>query len=127
MLNLHPPFRWATEADRDAITALAGKSAPGAEAVVAEEGGRILAVLSGRPSGESWRVEALAVADGHAAELGPRLLRLADALAAEDELGAVALKPDILAQDLRVLLEEEGFRSAEGDPGLMVRPVVPQG
>ena len=129
MLNLHPPFRRATPEDRDAVAALAGpgQALDGREIVVAEEEGRVVAVLAGRTSGDMWQVELLAAPEDRWAELGPRLLRLADALAAEDELGEVALRPDILQPGRRSLLEEEGFRPAEAAGGLVVRPVVPQG
>jgi hypothetical protein len=128
MLNLHSPFRRATAADEDAVKSLTGgRTVTGAETVVAEEKGRVVAVLAGRPSGEAWHVEAIAVSEERMGELGPRILRVADVLAAEDELGAVTLKPDSLGQGLRSLLQEEGFRPAEGHDGLMIRPVVPQG
>ena len=129
MLNLHPPFRHAREDDMDAIRAILGERsgpAPG-EAVVADEGGQITALLDGRPDGEAWRVEALAVLHERVGELGPRVLRLADALAAEDGLFSVVLDPKALDPEMRALLEEEGFRPAEGRAWLMERPVVPQG
>ena len=129
MLNLHPPFRRATAEDTDTIRALLGeRSGPApAEAVVAEEDGEIVAVLDGRPDGETWRVDALAVFHERVGELGPRVLRLADALAAEDGLFSVQLDPKTLDPELRAILEEEGFRPAERAGGLMERPVVPQG
>ncbi|NNM72107.1 hypothetical protein [Enterovirga aerilata] len=129
MLNLHPPFRRARPGDTDMIRALLGErsgAAPG-EAVVAEEDGEVTAVLDGRPDGGAWRVEALAVFHERVAELGPRVLRIADALAAEDGLGSVVLDPASLDPQMRALLEEEGFRPADGGAGLMERPVVPQG
>ena len=129
MLNLHQPFRRARPEDMDMIRALLGERtgpAP-AEAVVAEENGEVTAVLDGRPDGETWRIDALAVFHERVGELGPRVLRLADALAAEDGLAAVVLDPASLDPEIRSLLDEEGFRPAEGREGLMERPVVPQG
>lgn len=127
MLNLHPPFRRATEADLDTVRALIGeRSGPApADAVVAEEDGAIVAVLDGRPDGEALRVDALAVASGRVADLGPRILAVADALAADDGLFSVLLDPNALDPELRALLDQEGFR-LDAD-GLMTRPVVPQG
>ncbi len=129
MLNLHPPFRRAKPEDVDTIQALLGErsDASPAECVVAEEDGVIVAVLDGRPDGEAWRVDALAVFHERVAELGPRVLRLADALAAEDGLFSVLLDPTALDPELRALLAEEGFSPAEGSAGLMERPVIPQG
>ncbi|MDB5558830.1 MAG: hypothetical protein JWQ36_1764 [Enterovirga sp.] len=129
MLNLHPPFRRARPEDMDTLRALLGeRSGPApAEAVVAEENGRVVAALDGRPDGETWRVDAVAVLHERVGELGPRVLRLADALAAEDGLAAVVLDPASLDPELRALLEEEGFRPAPEGRGLMARPVVPQG
>lgn len=126
MLNLHPPFRRARDEDGETIRALLGERtglAP-AEAVVAEEDGQVTAVIDGRPDGESWRVDALAVLNERAGELGPRILRLADALAAEDGLFRVVLDPAALDPEIRTLLEEEGFRPAES--GLMERSVIAQ-
>ncbi|MDB5512769.1 MAG: hypothetical protein JWR08_2252 [Enterovirga sp.] len=127
MLNLHPPFRRATEGDLDTVRALLGERAgpDPAEAVVAEEGGTVAAVLDGRPSGETWRVDALAVANERVADLGPRILAVADALAADDGLASVTIDPRALDPALRAMLDAEGFRP--GGNGLMVRPVVPQG
>jgi hypothetical protein len=129
MLNLHPPFRRARPEDADSIQALLGeRSGPApAEAVVAEEDGQITAVIDGRPDGEAWRVEALAVLHERVGELGPRVLRLADALAAEEGLFSVILDPKALDPEMRGMLDEEGFRPASGGQGLMERPVVPQG
>jgi hypothetical protein len=129
MLNLHPPFRRARPEDTDTIQALLGERtgpAPG-EAVVAEEDGEVVAVLDGRPDGQAWRIDAAAVFHERVGELGPRVLRLADALAAEDGLFSVVLDPAALDPEMRALLDEEGFRPAEGGRGLMERPVVPQG
>lgn len=129
MLNLHPPFRRARAEDSDMIRTLLGErsGAAAGEAVVADEGGEVTAVLDGRPDGEAWRVEALAVFHERVGELGPRVLRLADALAAEDGLGSVVLDPASLDPEIRALLEEEGFRPVADKAGLMERPVVPQG
>lgn len=127
MLNLHPPFRRASDADATAISRLVGQPVRDAEAVVAEVDGRIVAVLAGRVSGETWHLETLAADEGHLADLGPRMLRLADALAAEDEVGAVSVRPDILPDSVGAMLDEEGFVPAADGSGLMVRPVVPQG
>ena len=129
MLNLHPPFRRANPDDRDTIGALLGQrdgSHP-AECVVAEEGGTLFAVLDGRPEGATWRIDALAVARERAADLGPRVLAVADALAADDGLESVTLDPASLDPEMRRILDGEGFRPAEDGSGLMVRPVVPQG
>ena len=129
MLNLHSPFRRAVPEDMDTIRALLGERsgpAPG-EAVVADEGGEITAVLDGRPHGGAWRVDALAVFHERVGELGPRVLRIADALAAEDGLASVVLEPASLDPEMRALLEEEGFRPKPGAAGLMERPVIPQG
>ena len=86
-----------------------------------------LAVLDGRPDGETWRIDALAVARERVGELGPRVLAVADALAADDGLASVTLDPAALDPALRAVLDQEGFRPAEGGNGMMVRPVVPQG
>lgn len=129
MLNLHPPFRRARDEDMDAIRALLGERSgpsPG-EAVVAEQDGRVLAILDGRPDGEAWRIDALAVLHEEAGDLGRRVLRLADALAAEDGLFRVVLDPAALDPEIRALLEEEGFRPSGKRVGLMERAVVPQG
>lgn len=110
------------------IRALLGERsgpAPG-EAVVADEDGQVTALLDGRPDGEAWRVDAVAVLHERVGDLGPRVLRLADALAAEDGLFVVVLDPKALDPEVRALLDEEGFRPAEGRAGLMERPVVPQ-
>jgi hypothetical protein len=128
MLNLHPPFRRATLADENAVESLIGpRTGQAAETVVAEENGRVVAVLAGLPDGEAWHVEAIALAEERVGELGPRILRLADALAAEDGRFSVVLDPKALHPEMRALLEEEGFRPAAGRPGLMERSVVPQG
>jgi len=129
MLNLHPPFRRATPEDMDTIQALLGeRSGPApAEAVVADGDGVVVAVLDGRPDGEAWRIDVIAVFHERVGELGPRVLRLADALAAEDGLFSVLLDPAALDPELRALLAEEGFRPAEGRAGLMERAVIAQG
>jgi hypothetical protein len=132
MLNLHAPFRRASPEDAEAITRLspAGAAPSGNEAVVAEEDGRITAFLSGRPDGEAWRIERLVVAPERAAELGRRILAVADALAAEEAAASVTLDPSALAPELRAILDEEGFRPGDAAPGsrsILARPVVPQG
>lgn len=127
MVNLHAPFRRARSDDRDLVGALLGErsGAQPVDCVLAEEGGAVIAVLDGRPNGETWRVDALAVAHERVAELGPRILAIADALAADEGLFSVTLDPSALDPDLRAILDQEGFRVGEG--GLLVRPVIAQG
>ena len=105
MIGLHPPFRRATPDDRQAIAAitrgdgritpLTGEPAPD-KTVVGEEDGRIFAVLTGGPAqGDVWHVEVLAVAPADSFdEFGPRLLAIADALAADEGLARVDLAVD---------------------------------
>lgn len=129
MLNLHAPFRRAEPGDAEAIANVQPGSIvpPEGDAVVAEEGGRITAALSGRPEAGAWRVDLLAVAPDRLAELAPRILAVADALAADDGLAAVTLDANRVGPDLRALLDREGFRAREGGSALLSRPVVPQG
>lgn len=127
MVNLHAPFRRARSDDRDLVQALLGERSGRhpVDCVLAEEGGAVTAVLDGRPDGETWRVDALAVAHERMAELGPRILAVADALASDEGLFSVTLDPGALDPDMRAILDREGFRDGKG--GLLVRPVIAQG
>jgi hypothetical protein len=131
MLNLHAPFRWATPEDRAGWTSLLGGSAPGSleGAVLVEEAGRITAVLSGEPDGETWRIRAVAVAANRMEELAPRILAVADALAADEGLLSVSVDAGPFGPDMLAMLDREGFRPSTGQGGSrwLVRPVVPQG
>lgn len=128
MLNLHSPFRLARAEDRAASERLP-QHVPDGEAaeveVVAEIAGEIRAALSGRSEGQAWRVTRLAIAADRLQELGPRLLALTDALAADEGLASVVLNASRLGPDLRAIAEQEGFRA--GLDGELIRPVVPQG
>ena len=126
MVRLHPPFRRATDADRDGIAALVPHGAP-TGGVVAEEEGSVVAIMSGEPAGDAWRIEAIAVRPDKVAELGPRILAVADALAADEGLAVVSLRTGALAPDFRAILDGEGFRPAGDGDDAMERPVVPQG
>ena len=114
MLNLHPPFRRLTADGEDRV------------AVEAEEDGRVTAALSGRPAGEVWRIERLHFEAARLDDLGPRILAVADALAAEEGLATVVLDPAGLDVSMLALLDREGFRPAAGS-GLLSRPVIPSG
>jgi hypothetical protein len=124
MLNLHAPFRRAEERDLG-LSAGSAKVVPG-RTVLAEEAGRVVALLDGEEDGEAWRVTALFVAESRLDELGRRILAVADALAADDGLVNVTLDPASLGDAWRVLLDQEGFRPT-GEGGWLARPVVPQG
>jgi hypothetical protein len=137
MLNLHPPFRRGRPDDAQAVAALAASQGrltvashgafDAAGTVVAEEGGAIRAVLVGAPAdAESWQIDLLAVTPDRAAELLPRILAVADALAADEGLASVRLRLGELAPGVAALLDQEGFRPA-GSPQVLARPVVPQG
>jgi hypothetical protein len=102
------------------------------QTVVGEEDARVFAVLAGGPSkaGEHWQVDLLAVAPGRSLEaFAPRLLAIADALAADEGLASVCLTVEAPTHDVHALLDHEGFRVAreEGGKISMTRPVVPQG
>lgn len=129
MVNLHAPFRRAVGDDATAIARLLPPPGTVAveDAVVAEEDGAVTAALAGHPERDAWRLSALAVAPERLEELGPRLLAISDALAADEGLTAIILDPTALADDLRAMLDSEGFRPAEGGSALWSRPVVPQG
>jgi hypothetical protein len=134
MLNLHAPFRRAVSSDEAGIGNLSGASGSAAlsETVVADEGGPLTAMLSGEPDGEAWRITAVAVAAERLNDLGPRILAIADALAAEEGLTAVTIDSRGIGPDMLAILDQEGFRPAPGGAGQggsprLVRPVVPQG
>jgi ribosomal protein S18 acetylase RimI-like enzyme len=140
MIGLHPPFRRATPDDRQAIakiirsdgriTVPSGGEPAADKTVVGEEGGRIFAVLTGGPEGDVWHVEVLAVAPADSFdEFGPRLLAIADALAADEGLARVDLAVDQATDHVLAVLDREGFRGdgSENAGLLMSRPVVPQG
>ena len=141
MIGLHPPFRLATSDDRQAIakiirsdgriTVPSGGEPAADKTVVGEEDGRIFAVLTGGPAqGDVWHVEVLAVApDRSLDEFGPRLLAIADALAADEGMARVDLAVDQATDHVLAVLDREGFRGdgTENAGLLMSRPVVPQG
>ena len=126
MLNLHAPFRLAEPRDAQGVTELAGRARSSEGAVVAEEGGRVVAALAGEPAGETWRLDLIAVPPDRLEELGPRLLAIADALAFDEGLTAVTVDPGALGPELAALLDREGFRPGD-DGAALTRPVVPQG
>ena len=138
MIGFHPPFRRATPDDRQAIAKIIRSDGritvpsggePAADKTVV--GGRIFAVLTGGPAeGDVWHVEVLAVAPTDVFdEFGPRLLAIADALAADEGLARVDLAVDQATDHVLAVLDREGFRSdgSENAGLLMSRPVVPQG
>ena len=141
MIGLHPPFRLATSDDRQAIakiirsdgriTVPSGGEPAADKTVVGEEDGRIFAVLTGGPAeGDVWYVEVLAVAPADFFdEFGPRLLAIADALAADEGLATVRLTVDQATDHVLAVLDREGFRGngSQNTGLLMSRPVVPQG
>lgn len=134
MLNLHPPFRRATSGDETRIAKLAGTATAALieDTVVADETGRITAVLAGAPHGETWGITALAVDPQRLRELAPRILAIADALAADEGLASVTLEFSDFSQEMLAIVDQEGFRPVEGGAGqggprTLVRPVVPQG
>ncbi len=141
MIGLHPPFRRATPDDRQAVVTVSGGdgriTAPSTDepsienTIVGEESGRVFAVISGRPAeGNAWHVDVLAVAPERSFdEFGPRLLAIADALAADEGLAAVRLTVDQATDHVLAVLDHEGFRSDGSKKGSlsMSRPVVPQG
>jgi ribosomal protein S18 acetylase RimI-like enzyme len=136
-----------------------------ANAVVGDEGGRVTCVLFGYRSEielsdladapdilhpvirlaaqapDTWHVDSVAVAPPFRRRgLGTRLLRIADALAAEEGLTQTSLIVAEANEGARRLYEREGYRCvarepsaphprlpARGDWLLMTRPVVPQG
>ncbi len=128
MLNLHAPFRLATPDDGSAMAELLPRAEPaviGSNTVVAEEGGRLVAALSGHAEAETWRIDLLAVTPEHRADLTPRLLAIADALASDEGLASVTFD-DGGDEVLRALLDQEGFRPG-GQGGRLAREVIPQG
>jgi hypothetical protein len=132
MLNLHAPFRRAASGDEARIAKLTGSGTASLEStVVADEASGITAVLSGRPEGETWRIATLAVAPDRRDQLAPRILAIADALAADDGILSVTLDPAGLGNEMLAILDQEGFRQADaagqGGSRPLVRPVVPQG
>jgi len=132
MLNLHAPFRRATSGDGPGITELAGPGRAPEDTVVGDEGGRVTAVLSGGPDGGTWRISAVAVLAERLTELAPRILAVADALAAEEGLTSVTLEAGGLGPEMLAILDQEGFRpvqvgAGQGGSSRLVRPVVPQG
>jgi N-acetylglutamate synthase-like GNAT family acetyltransferase len=139
MIGLHPPFRRATPDDRETVAQIgsdgrvtpAMKGEPAVEnTIVGEEDGRVFAVLAGRPAErDAWQVDVLAVAPERSFdEFGPRLLAVADALAADEGLARVRLTVDQATDHVLDVLDREGFRSdGEGAALSMSRPVVPQG
>jgi ribosomal protein S18 acetylase RimI-like enzyme len=134
-------------------------------AVVGEEGGRITSLLLGcldnteetdladapeivhplirlkRRAPKGWHVHALAVVPEHRRQgLGARLLRVADALAADEGLAETSLTVAESNEVARRLYDREGYRVVASEPVvpdprveltgnwlLMTRPVVPQG
>jgi hypothetical protein len=88
MLNLHAPFRRASPEDADAISGLSPGAACGPETRTwwprrtGDHG-----VPVGPARGRGWRIEAVAGAPERVAELGRRILAVADALAAEEAAG----------------------------------------
>jgi hypothetical protein len=134
MLNLHAPFRRAASGDESGIAKLAGESGAASleNTVVADETGRITAVLTGEPEGETWRITALGVAPERRDELAPRILAVADALAADEGILSVTLDARGFGQEMLAILDQEGFRpvqdgAGQGGSRTLVRPVVPQG
>jgi hypothetical protein len=131
MLNLHAPFRWAVPDDFTRAHDWAAGLVPVADgpAVVAEEDGQITAILTGAIQGETLRVTALATAPRSQEELIPRILAVADAIAADEGLAAVVLDPSPFGAEMLAILDQKGFRPADekGQPQLLSRPVVPQG
>jgi hypothetical protein len=140
MIGPHPPFRRAAANDRQRIRdvlkgsgCVIGRNAaePAIENTVIGEDGAVFAVLAGRPGeGEAWQVDVLAVAsDRSFDEFGSRLLAIADALAADEGRAAVRLTAEKLSDDVRAVLEREGFRveHEQGGKLTMARPVIPQG
>ena len=128
MLNLHAPFRLAAPDDGSALADLLPGTMPsaiGPNTVVAGEGGRLVAALSGHPDGETWRIDLLAVTPERRADLMPRLLAVADALASDEGLASVVFD-DPGDEVLRALLDQEGFRPT-GQGGRLARDVIPQG
>ena len=134
-------------------------------AVVGEEGGRVTSLLLGcldnteetdladapeivhplirlkRRAPKGWHVHALAVVPDHRRQgLGARLLRVADALAADEGLTETSLTVAESNEVARRLYDREGYRVVASEPVvpdprveltgnwlLMTRPVVPQG
>lgn len=128
MLNLHAPFRLASPDDGSSVAALTIGAEPaviGPNTVVAEEGGRVVAALSGHADAETWRIDLLVVAAERRADLTPRFLAVADALASDEGLASVTFY-DAADEVLRALLDQEGFRPA-GQGGRIARQVIPQG
>lgn len=128
MLNLHPPFRLASPDDGSALSVLTVGAEPaviGPNTVVADEGGRVVAAMSGHPDGETWRIDLLAVAPERRADLTPRLLAVADALASDEGLASVVID-DAGDEVVRALLDQDGFRP-NGQGGRLAREVIPQG
>ena len=128
MLNLHAPFRLATPEDGSAVADLlpgAERAVIGPNTVVAEESERVIAAISGHAEGATWSIDLLAVTPSRRADLTPRLLAVADALAADEGLASVIIDDagDVV---VRALLDQEGFRPA-GQGGRLVRDVIPQG
>lgn len=128
MLNLHAPFRLASPDDGSAVADLLPCAKPvaiGPKTVVADENGRLVAVMSGYAEGETWRIDLLAMALERRADLMPRLLAVADALAADEGLASVVID-DAGDEVVRALLDQDGFRPA-GQGGRLAREVIPQG
>jgi hypothetical protein len=116
MLNLHAPFRRAVSSDEAGIGNLSGASGSAAlsETVVADEGGPLTAMLSGEPDGEAWRITAVAVAAERLNDLGPRILAIADALAAEEGLTAVTIDSRGIGPDMLAILGPGGIPAGSG-------------
>jgi N-acetylglutamate synthase-like GNAT family acetyltransferase len=140
MIGLHTPFRRATPHDSQAIAKISSgdgriTSRSTGEAgventIVGEDNGRVFAVLAGSPAeGDAWQVDVLALAPERSFdEFAPRLLAIADALAADEGLATVRLTVDQATDHVLAVLDREGFRSDGAGAALsMSRPVVPQG
>jgi hypothetical protein len=126
MLNLHAPFRWAEPGDSASLAKLGITADLSAgQAVIAAENGRVFGFLSGLEEGESWAVRALWLAPGWEDQLAPRILAVADAIAADEGLAFVRLDKAVAQDGLSPLLDQEGFRP-DGSSSLR-RPVIPQG
>ena len=126
MLNLHAPFRWAEPGDAAAIAKLGIQAdLSGGQAVVAGENGRVFGFIAGDTDGEVWALRSFWVAPGWEDQLAPRILAVADAIAADEGLAFVRLDKAVAQDGLATLLDQEGFRPDED--GALRRPVIPQG
>jgi hypothetical protein len=139
MIGLHAPFRRATPADARAIGEISkgpgcitsrAQGETAVENAIVGEDGKLFAVLAGSPAGgDAWQIDVLAVAPERSFdEFGPRLLAIADALAADEGLASVRLTVDQATDHVLAVLDQEGFRpDGQGAVLSMIRAVVPQG